>query len=63
MSPFFPSGGQNTGVSASASVLSMNIQDYEYSLICSYYYVGLEGTHWKQTEECQCEAFPGSSSL
>ena len=28
MSPFFTSGGQNTGVSASASVLPMNIQDW-----------------------------------
>ena len=27
MSQFFPSGGQSTGVSASASVLPMNIQD------------------------------------
>ena len=27
MSPFFSSGGQNVGVSASASVLPMNIQD------------------------------------
>ena len=27
MSQFFPSGGQSIGVSASASVLSMNIQD------------------------------------
>ena len=27
MSQFFPSGGQNIGVSASASVLPMNIQD------------------------------------
>ena len=28
MSQFFPSGGQSTGVSASASVLPMNIQDW-----------------------------------
>ena len=28
MSPFFASGGQNIGVSASASVLPMNIQDW-----------------------------------
>ena len=28
MSPFFTSGGQNIGVSASASVLPMNIQDW-----------------------------------
>ena len=28
MSPFLPSGGQNTGVSAAASVLPMNIQDW-----------------------------------
>ena len=28
MSQFFPSGGQRTGVSASAPVLSMNIQDW-----------------------------------
>ena len=28
MSQFFPSGGQSTGISASASVLSMNIQDW-----------------------------------
>ena len=28
MSPFFTSGGQSTGVSASASVLPMNIQDW-----------------------------------
>ena len=28
MSPFFASGGQSTGDSASASVLPMNIQDY-----------------------------------
>ena len=28
MSQFFPSGGQSIGVSASASVLSMNIQDW-----------------------------------
>ena len=28
MSQFFASGGQSTGVSASASVLPMNIQDY-----------------------------------
>ena len=28
MSQFFPSGGQNTGASASASVLPMNIQDW-----------------------------------
>ena len=28
VSPFFTSGGQSTGVSASASVLSMNIQDW-----------------------------------
>ena len=28
MSQFFPSGGQNIGVSASASVLPMNIQDW-----------------------------------
>ena len=28
MSQFFPSGGQTIGVSASASVLSMNIQDW-----------------------------------
>ena len=28
MSQFFPSGGQSTGVSASISVLSMNIQDW-----------------------------------
>ena len=28
MSQFFPSGGQNIGVSASASVLQMNIQDW-----------------------------------
>ena len=28
MSPFFPSGGQSIGVSASASILPMNIQDW-----------------------------------
>ena len=28
MSPFFTSGGQNTGISASASVLPLNIQDW-----------------------------------
>ena len=28
MSPFFPSGGQSTGISASASVLPMNTQDW-----------------------------------
>ena len=28
MSPFFSSGGQRTGVSASASILSVNIQDW-----------------------------------
>ena len=28
MSQFFPSGGQNIGVSASASILPMNIQDW-----------------------------------
>ena len=32
MSQFFPSGGQNIGVSASASVLPMNIQDYTLGL-------------------------------
>ena len=28
LNPFFPSGGQNTGISASASVLPMNTQDW-----------------------------------
>ena len=51
MSQFFLSGGQSIRVLASASVLPMNIQDYEYSHTCSYHYVGLEGTHWEETEE------------
>ena len=36
MSQFFTSGGQNIGVSASASVLPMNIQDW-FPLIASYH--------------------------
>ena len=47
MSQFFASGGQSTGVSASASVLSMNIQDWFpsgwnlHSLVCFILYQNL----------------------
>ena len=34
MSQFFASGGQGIGVSASTSVLPMNIQDWLYTLVC-----------------------------
>ena len=38
MSQFFPSGGKIIGISASASVLSMNIQDW--------FHLGLTGSPW-----------------
>ena len=45
MSQFFLSGGQSIGVSASTSVLPMNIQDYYYIQdimnIQDYYYKGM----------------------
>ena len=38
MSQFFSSGGQNIGVSASASVLPMNIQDWSISFRIDWFY-------------------------
>ena len=36
MSQFFPSGGQNIGVSASTSILPMNIQDFQWKFRTSF---------------------------
>ena len=58
MSQFFPSGGQSTGVSASASVFPMNTQDWSplasdlstsprsYFLIASSVRVGISTDQW-----------------
>ena len=46
MSQFFPSGGQSIGVSASTSVLAMNIQDW-FPLGLT----GLISLHWRDSQE------------
>ena len=43
MSQFFPSGGQSTGASASASVLPLNIQDW-FSLFDWFDLLAVQGT-------------------
>ena len=45
MSQFFPSGGQSIGVSASASVLPMNIQNW-FPLGCTPLYTSLAWPHY-----------------
>ena len=53
MSQFFASGGQRTGVSASASVLPMNIQDLFPSLFTLM--------HWRRKWQPTTVFFPGES--
>ena len=44
MNQLFASGGQNTGASASASVLPMNIQDWFFFRIDCFYLFAVQGT-------------------
>ena len=56
MSQFFASGGQSTGVSASASVLPMNIQDW--------FPLGLTGLNSSQSRDSQkCSPTPQFKSI
>ena len=63
MSQFFTLGGQNIGVSASASVLSMNIQDWSFRMDCLDL-LAVQGTlrsllqhHSSKASVHQCSAF------
>ena len=55
MSPFFTSGGQSVGASASASVLPMNIQDW-FSGLISLQSMGLSGV-FSNTTWCICRVY------
>ena len=59
MSQFFTSGGQSIGVSASASVLPMNIQDWFPlgSPCCPRYSKSLLQHHSSEASILQCSAF------
>ena len=57
MSQFFASGGQSTGVSASASVLLMNIQDCLDLLAVQWTPKSLLQHHSSKASALQCSAF------
>ena len=56
VSQFFASGGQSIGVSASASVLPMNIQDISSSVVSVVMY-GCESWTMKKAENRRIDAF------
>ena len=57
MSHFFTSGGQSTGVSASTSVLPMNIQDWLDLLAVQETVKSLLQHHSSKASILQCSAF------